>query len=1165
MEDMQLNDKTLDELAVLLLRHIEDADCRRLLREELEARPGKDGGELLDRLRWLDGGEAPSASDRMAEGILSAWIAMEVLAFTSYTKPETLGTGNPKDVAPIFVDAARSLPWEYGNSRSKKNHRKFYQVFLGSIPLNPVMDELMKRYPDSAAERPWSGRAPLACVVVDEEGVPVDTLPAVSSFGWGAARLLEGGSPAELEDWLPEERLLKEGLANQLTGEGCERHPLTLRKINDAYHWLFRRLGFPEKLASSPSFTLCCYQHREEFGSPLPMLLNSFFIEDLAAAKQQALAGTLPDTLRRYLGLVPPPARRDLLGGEAPETMRGLLAPSRFPFAAWPVRGGHPLVLLQQCAVNAAMEELRDGGILAVNGPPGTGKTTLLRDIVAAVVTERARVMAEYDDPENAFRDTGKQKDYENGFHKIYQLDDRLRGFEILVASSNNKAVENISKELPNREAVDEECFGDGYFSFVSDALSGGKKSGENEEEGEDGETAEQGEKDVGKTWGLISAALGKSRNRWKFKSVFWDQWAHTAMVHYLKHAASGMVKQIDDPERGKVPPLIIEREKPPANKEAALVRWQRERETFLQILRQVEERLASLQSVHDCLENIGRLESGAVAAETELQRLADEWNRLKEEDAGIATRLMECRTQAEPLKAAYRETLKDRPWFFHRLLKTARHKEWETRHTAAHDALYDALIALGEAEDGYKAAEMSIKDAAGERERLKNERERLTAEYDTCRKAYQAAKAENGESDCLDDAYFERDHEALQTSAPWLDRETRRLRGKLFEAAMALHRAFIGAAASPIRHNCGVFFNTFGTKTIDGDTAKDRYIPHLWSTFFLLVPVVSTTFASAGKMLAMLGDGDLGWLLVDEAGQALPQAAVGTVRRARRAVVVGDPLQIEPVVPLPESLLRNLCRDFGVDFVTHCAPVASAQTLADRATAYGAVFGKGGWERAVGVPLLVHRRCADPMFSIANAIAYDGLMVHKKRPEADESTVRGVLGHSRWLNVTADCDGKWNPAEGETVLAMLRRMREEGRRPDVYIVTPFVDVQNGLRDMVLQSGVLKKWAKEPSNPEAWVEQRIGTVHTVQGREAEAVVFVLGASGPQQAGARTWAGQAPNLVNVAVTRAKEALYVVGCAEAWKSAGVFGALHDALDIDNDVFTSSESYGGLFGDE
>ena len=61
------------------------------------------------------------------------------------------------------------------------------------------------------------------------------------------------------------------------------------------------------------------------------------------------------------------------------------------------------------------------------------------------------------------------------------------------------------------------------------------------------------------------------------------------------------------------------------------------------------------------------------------------------------------------------------------------------------------------------------------------------------------------------------------------------------------------------------------------------------WTALFFVIPVVSTTFASFDRLFSHLGRESLGWLLIDEAGQAAPQVAAGHFM-ARRSVVVGDP-----------------------------------------------------------------------------------------------------------------------------------------------------------------------------------------------------------------------------------------------------------------------------------
>lgn len=59
-----------------------------------------------------------------------------------------------------------------------------------------------------------------------------------------------------------------------------------------------------------------------------------------------------------------------------------------------------------------------------------------------------------------------------------------------------------------------------------------------------------------------------------------------------------------------------------------------------------------------------------------------------------------------------------------------------------------------------------------------------------------------------------------------------------------------------------------------------------------------------------------------------------------------------------------------------------------------------------------------------------------------------------------------------------------------------------------------------------------GTVHTFQGKEAEHVIFLLGGDPRQPGVISSFAGAEPNLINVAVTRARRRLYVIGDRRFW---------------------------------
>ena len=125
------------------------------------------------------------------------------------------------------------------------------------------------------------------------------------------------------------------------------------------------------------------------------------------------------------------------------------------PKACWPESSNYPLAIAQQIAVNAALEKKE--GLFSVNGPPGTGKTTLLRDVVSDIFFNRALQLAALDDPNDAFLDIT----YSNyGFTlKSAALCENFFGYEMVVATTNNNAAENVSKELPTLKAINQDAF----------------------------------------------------------------------------------------------------------------------------------------------------------------------------------------------------------------------------------------------------------------------------------------------------------------------------------------------------------------------------------------------------------------------------------------------------------------------------------------------------------------------------------------------------------------------------------------------------------------------------------------------------------------------------------------------------------------------------------
>ncbi|MES2595152.1 MAG: AAA domain-containing protein [Verrucomicrobiota bacterium] len=1122
----------------------------------------------ITKHRWADAEPIafPAVSNKPTE-ILNAWSAIEILSPPTFDRPQSLAGGDPSRVAKLNEPL---LPWERGE-RSRPNQRLYYQIVLGSIELEPAIDALVERFGDSRAERPPArGNAIVAVVVVDKSGKLVEA-PAVgvSSFGWGLMTALTGDL-ADLAGWTEVEKhlveLVEKALAPPEADEDDEWRdkPLTRESIERASQALVVSFGIPLEWVTRPEFAIRSFVYFKDPNPPEPLLLNSFFLSDLAAAKHLFSKGEATHNLKAYLGAWVPPGRKNIL--EDTTALDASLAPLSTPLARWPSKDRSSLALLQQSAVNLAFGKTTPEGVLGVNGPPGTGKTTLLRDVVANVVVERASALAAFDDPEQAFEYSGEKFMASGSWLHLYKLNSALRGFEMIVASSNNRAVENVSAELPDLKAIATDAPHLRYFKTLSDSIH---------------------DRD---TWGAIAAVLGNAQNRAKFKQQFW--WDDDfGLNNYLRAAAGSRQKiEFENPDTQKMElrlPVIVEREDPPESHKDALVRWAAARRhfkkvkekslswfTWLESLRADVNKLpdlksqkqASLNAEYHAAENekqtrdiLGRLQTHLRAIEGELSKL-----EMKElELSNLRISVTQADAKLAHAEASLRTHGNSKPGSIRQFFDRQSLLQWQIRQEQLQSVLSQAyqinasvvaklrgmevansldMKRLAELRlqhrvvlSNSQAAERNQQDAVNSLRSAKHRAQEAAGTLEKVAERLSEARVKHGVT-LLDQAFWSSGHESLQTSAAWFPKEAQRARDELFIAAIQLHKAFIDAAAKPLRNNLGVLMNIFSSQSLP-NAAKQSLLGDLWSTLFLVVPLVSTTFASVQRMLGRLPLNALGWLLIDEAGQAVPQAAIGAIMRAKRIVVLGDPIQIEPVVTLPDVLTQSILRRFGADPDRFGAPLASVQTLADAASPVMAEFPTKHGTRHVGAPLLVHRRCSSPMFEIANNIAYAGLMVSQKQPEV--SPIMNCLGPSSWIHVTGSGEDKWCDAEGRVVLSMLEKLRHGGIKPDIYVVSPFVIVAERLRQLILNSKVLQGWIED--DEWLWVNSRVGTVHTAQGRESDAVIFVLGAPNSAQSGARNWAGGRPNLLNVAVTRAKEALYVVGNRQLWREAGVFSQL------------------------
>lgn len=901
------------------------------------------------------------------------------------------------------------------------------------------------------------------------------------------------------------------------------------------------------------------------------------------------------------------------------------------PIGKWPSK--FMPSLMQQTAVNlAAGHGGENGPVFSVNGPPGTGKTTLLKEIIVDHIVRRALLLAEYKTPDDAFTECSfvhgnkKNHGYSDYFSKYYKLkNDRINDYSILVTSCNNAAVENITKELPLEAGITgalksaptdseqmKEQLKEVQMLFTVDESNTyeelynkeikKKKNNEIKKKGayQDIYFTEYSRDllDDDGAWGLISAALGKKSNIHRFyqnvlRPLDGDFYINDKLELRLERYRKAREQ------------LLGQQEKVERLREELARNCQNER-NIRELCKKGKERIVSL--TQDNAQKMYALE--------EKEQKAEHWNALYEELQNKQ------QLQASALQSAHEQWEKAKQEFaaadggYEKKLRDS----IETRNSIR---LFEKLFHSNDAKvknelaDKYAAEARELKQAA---DSLKPECERLKAIYEQAERETARAKAnllQHGQSksavlkeisslkaaigqntreislceqeinaklmeyrhnlraaadtadDCkgftaLDDRFMEDlksdDEEKIthaQVSNPWFTNYYNREREKMFYFALMLHKEFVLSSKCCLRNyrNLAVLWQE---AAVDNERVtfhqEDREASFgiLLQSLFLLVPVISTTFASVGRFLKDIKTpGMLGTLIVDEAGQAPPQMAVGALFRSRRAVIVGDPKQVEPVVTDDLLLLKNAYKEDV--YQPYKSKKLSVQQFADRMNPYGTYLENEHNEKEwVGCPLIVHRRCISPMYEISNYISYNNTMKQQTGEPSGKKQQGFCYGGSRWINVTGREKGSRNhyvEEQGKRVMEILELAFSKSKTPSLFIITPFTTVKSGMIKCIensLNTDYKSVLYGRRNDVREWMYKNIGTVHTFQGKEADEVIFLLGCDTSKEAGsAIRWVNA--NIVNVAVTRAKYRIYIVGDERAWSESRYISQAKKLIDL------------------
>lgn len=283
-----------------------------------------------------------------------------------------------------------------------------------------------------------------------------------------------------------------------------------------------------------------------------------------------------------------------------------------------------------------------------------------------------------------------------------------------------------------------------------------------------------------------------------------------------------------------------------------------------------------------------------------------------------------------------------------------------------------------------------------------------------------------------------------------------------------------------------------------------------------MVAPIWATTNLSAFPNFPLV-QGLFDLVIIDEASQNDVASILPLLFRAKKAILVGDPHQLTHITSLSRSEANELAKKYNIE---------------DESEVGFDYKDVSAYERGLLVsdyPVLLseHYRSHPAIAEFANKFVYAGKLDICTDPRKYRKG-DGLF----WHNVEGACrkkDGRslYNHEEAVACVNKISEITLLDPTASIGVVSPFKAQAHYIEDLLV-----KKFGSEKISS---MNIRVATAHKFQGDERDYILLSTVVSAGSDEFSLKFANT-PNLVNVAVTRSRRQLHVIGNAQVCQAAG-----------------------------